>query len=158
MGASPNGNYSNDVSRFLLCADQVGPETLFNNKQNQIALHMIYNSSESQAKQWKMCSDRLDYTREPTQSYYALYDLIKSNIRVIVYSGDFDMMVPVEGSMFWLQKMRETYGISIKRSWRPWTRPGPNGDQVLCGMAWELSGLDFYTVTGAGGLAANSQP
>ena len=63
-------------------------------------------------------------------------------------------MVPIQGTLFWLQKYRRDYGASVKRNWRPWVY----GKNRLGGMVWELEGLTFYSVIGAGHMVPTDQP
>lgn len=44
-------------------------------------------------------------------------------------------------------------GAPIKRSWRPWLW----GGSKLGGMVWELEGISFYSVVGAGHRAGEDK-
>ena len=46
---------------------------------------------------------------------------MKAGLKIFYFSGDFDAMVPIEGTIDWFQRYRRDFGVSIKKNWRPWT-------------------------------------
>ena len=99
------------------------------------------------------CSDdvALHYIMNSNASIWIYPILLKENIRTWVYSGDVDADVPITGTIRWLQLFREEQGIPIMEPWREWWVPGlhKHEDQVG-GMTWELKGLTFASIKGAG--------
>jgi serine carboxypeptidase-like clade 2 len=83
-----------------------------------------------------------------------LPSLISYGLQVYYYSGDFDGMVPIQGTFYWLKKFRSDYGASVKKSWRPWTFD----KKVYSGMLWQLDGIVFWSIAGSGGMAAIDKP
>lgn len=70
-----------------------------------------------------------------------------------------DSTVSIFGTEFWLKRFREEHQIPIKKNWREWWIPGKHKheDQVG-GYIWELEGMNFVTVKGAGFKASYDQP
>ena len=68
-----------------------------------------------------------------------------------MYSGDFDSEVPIIGTKKWVRMLRNEYQIPLQRVWREWWVAGQHKheDQVG-GYVWQLDGLTFATVRGAG--------
>lgn len=92
---------------------------------------------------------------ESKASYSYLFGLWKAGIKIWYYSGDVDAMVPIQGTLWWINKFRQDYGIAVKRTWRPWATPE---DKKLAGMVWELDGLTFVSVIGAGHMVPGDKP
>jgi len=44
--------------------------------------------------------------------------MIKENLRVWVYSGDVDANVPIDGTLAWLDRLREDAGLPVIDPWR----------------------------------------
>lgn len=63
-------------------------------------------------------------------------------------------MVPITGTKFWLREFIEEHKKPIKRPWRPWV----TRDQNISGMVWELEGLTFATIRGAGHMVPTDKP
>jgi len=70
------------------------------------------------------------------------------------YSGNFDTMVPIQGTISWLKKFRNDFGVSIKRNWRPWSID----KKVFSGMVWQIDGITFWSVSGAGSMVPKDKP
>lgn len=62
-------------------------------------------------------------------------------------------MVPIQGTLFWLKKYRSDFGASVKKNWRPWEVDGKTA-----GMVWELDGITFWSVIGAGHMVPTDKP
>ena len=84
-------------------------------------------------------------------SYWIYPHLMKEQLRIWVYSGDVDADVPTGGTLHWLEKFRQEFEIPVMEPWREWWIPGlhTHEDQVG-GMTWEMRGLTFASVKGAG--------
>ena len=48
-----------------------------------------------------------------------LPELTKS-LKVFYYTGDLDAIVPITGTVTWLDRFRIEQGMAVKKSWRPW--------------------------------------
>jgi serine carboxypeptidase-like clade 2 len=88
---------------------------------------------------------------DPRASYWAYPSLIQEGLRIWILSGDVDNSVPITGTMTWLTRMKNEFGLPIEEQWREWWVPGlhKHEDQVG-GMVWKLRGLTFASVKGAG--------
>ncbi len=91
---------------------------------------------------------------ESRTSYFYLPTLIKAGLKVFYFSGDVDAIVPIQGTIYWVDKYRKEYSMNIKRSWRPWVSVNQN----ISGMVWELDGMTFATVRGSGHMVPSDKP
>ncbi|KAG1658633.1 hypothetical protein FOA52_007567 [Chlamydomonas sp. UWO 241] len=117
----------------------------------QKALHV--NQTVIMPWRWTDCSDEVDYDYDDMwNSQVPLYEeLIRGGgLRITIFSGDVDGMVPLAGTRRW------TAGLGLKtvRSWRPWFT---DGEQVA-GHYVAYDGLTFVTVRGAGHMVPYTQP
>jgi serine carboxypeptidase-like clade 2 len=87
-------------------------------------------------------------------SFWIYPILIRENLRVWVYSGDVDANVPITGTLMWLLRLKEDHGIPVIEPWREWWVPGLHAhENQMGGMTWQLRGLTFATIKGAGHMA-----
>ncbi|THG18596.1 hypothetical protein TEA_023793 [Camellia sinensis var. sinensis] len=105
---------------------------------------------------WVVCSDILDYelldVEIPTISLVG--ELIKAGIRVLVYSGDQDSVIPLTGSRTLVRGLANQLGLNTTVPYRVWF----GGQQV--GGWTQVYGdtLSFATIRGASHEAPFSQP
>jgi serine carboxypeptidase-like clade 2 len=71
------------------------------------------------------------------------------NLRILVYSGDVDAIVPYTGTRQWIANLQ----WEIVDAWRPWTI-----DQQVGGYVQVFDGLTFATVRDAGHMVPETQP
>ncbi|RCV46145.1 hypothetical protein SETIT_9G509200v2 [Setaria italica] len=76
--------------------------------------------------------------------------LANSGIRVWVFSGDLDAMVPVTATKKSMQKL----GLPVTADWRPWSTDG----REVGGYVIEYKGVTFVTVRGSGHMVPIDQP
>ncbi|PAN51128.1 hypothetical protein PAHAL_9G572300 [Panicum hallii] len=76
--------------------------------------------------------------------------IINSGIRVWIFSGDLDAMVPVIATKQSMQKL----GLPVVADWRPWSTDGLE----VAGYVIEYKGLVFVTVRGSGHMVPIDQP
>ncbi|KAH9321476.1 hypothetical protein KI387_016115, partial [Taxus chinensis] len=77
--------------------------------------------------------------------------MLAAGIRMLVYSGDVDSVVPVLGTRLSINALK----LKIQKSWYPWM----NGDDDVAGYSIIYKGgLTFATVRGAGHEVASYQP
>lgn len=70
-----------------------------------------------------------------------------------------DSTVPIIGTKKWLHNFKAEYQVPVRRNWREWWVPGKHkGEDQVGGFIWELEGLTFVAVKGAGFKAAQDQP
>ena len=67
-----------------------------------------------------ICSDDVanKYQMNENASEYLYPELIKSGIRIWIYSGDIDANVPTVGTLRWLTLMKDLEGLYVLEPWR----------------------------------------
>lgn len=51
-------------------------------------------------------------------SYWLYPILIKEGLRIWHYSGDVDADVPITGTLKWIDRLREDFGLPVIEPWR----------------------------------------
>lgn len=65
----------------------------------QQALHIRDDAGE-----WWDCAD-IDYDPTPGASYHLYPKILKEGIRILKFSGDVDAIVPITGTLYWIDKL-----------------------------------------------------
>jgi len=102
---------------------------------------------------WTGCASQVNYSyTDLLASMLPVYqDIIADgSVRILVYSGDVDAIVPVTGTRIWLSKLN----LKQKAAWKPWI--GSSGQ--VGGYTTQYDGLTFTTVRNAGHLVPGTQP
>ncbi|EFJ47842.1 hypothetical protein VOLCADRAFT_74841 [Volvox carteri f. nagariensis] len=135
-------------SEYDPCIDDE-TEDYLNLPEVQRALHA--NQTVKLPWRWTDCTRSITYSREDLlSSMLPVYErLLQANLRILVYSGDVDGIVPVVGTRRWVTTLR----LQEKEAWRPWF----SGSQVG-GYVVQYAGLTFATVRGAGHMVPYVQP
>ncbi|CAK92190.1 unnamed protein product (macronuclear) [Paramecium tetraurelia] len=140
-------SYTEDAD-IPACADIQGLYHHLRSNQVRDLLHIKAESAE-----WEVCSKKfVDYQENPKGSYYLYEEILKHQIKVLIYSGDVDGVVPVTGTMYWLNKLQKELSLLTLNPWRPWFVPGKrdvDGNQNA-GYVVDLDGLTFMTIRNAG--------
>ncbi|KAJ1298415.1 hypothetical protein BS78_01G451400 [Paspalum vaginatum] len=76
--------------------------------------------------------------------------VVGAGVRVWVFSGDLDAMVPVIATKQSMEKL----GLGVVEDWRPWSTDG----QEVAGYVKEYKGLVFTTVRGSGHMVPIDRP
>jgi len=142
-----------DSSKYDPCVDNE-VEQYFNRPEVQAAIHA--NVSGMLPYPWADCADapRLVYSRtDLLSSMMPTYErLLQKGIRILVYSGDIDAILPLVGTRNWV----EALGLEVTEPWRPWTS---SLDGQVAGWTEKFTqGLTFATVRGAGHMVPYTQP
>lgn len=120
------------------CTDQYA-EIYFNRPDVQAALH---TNSTKIGQNWTGCSDAFVIWNDASFSTLpVIRKLVAGGIRVWVFSGDTDGVVPVTATRLTLNKL----GLKTVQEWTPWY------DHLQVG-GWTIvyEGLTFVTIRGAG--------
>ncbi|XVE97453.1 hypothetical protein REPUB_Repub03eG0021100 [Reevesia pubescens] len=135
------------VSGYDPCTENYA-EKYYNRPDVQKAMHA--NTTGIPYK-WTACSDVLIKNwKDSDNSILPIYkELIAAGLRIWVYSGDTDSVVPVTATRFSLSHLN----LHIKTPWYPWY----SGNQVG-GWTEVYEGLTFATVRGAGHEVPLFQP
>lgn len=112
-----------------------------NRPEVQKALHV------RQPTTWADCTDYIQYSRDDLLSsmlpvYQSLIFSPGDPLRILIFSGDIDGMVPVVGTRRWVASL----GLAVKSSWHPWMNDG----QVAGYSVTYERGFSFATIRGAG--------
>ncbi|KAF3339451.1 hypothetical protein FCM35_KLT16922 [Carex littledalei] len=99
---------------------------------------------------WGPCNDNLVYTLRSNNSVPTIKKIVTKGLRVMLYSGDIDSVVPITNT----KKAVKAMQLTVKKPWRPWNC----NDQVLGGFVEEYEGLSLVTVRGAGHMVPSNQP
>jgi hypothetical protein len=93
---------------------------------------------------WSVCTDAINYSMDDLlSSMLPIYPkLIDAGLRVWVYSGDVDGIVPTSGSRAWVEGL----GLKELQAWRPWTASAGRMGPQVGGYVVEYEGLTFATV------------
>lgn len=135
------------VSGYDPCTENYA-EKYYNRPDVQKAMHA--NSTGIPYK-WTACSGVLiKYWNDSEASMLPIYkELIEAGLRIWVFSGDTDAVVPVTATRFSLNHLN----LTVKTPWYPWYSGGQVG-----GWTEVYEGLTFATVRGAGHEVPLFQP
>ncbi|XP_062501536.1 uncharacterized protein LOC134178668 [Corticium candelabrum] len=101
---------------------------------------------------WEMCNaETLHYSRSDLlSSMLPVYRNLFGKIRILVYSGDVDGMVPNTGTKMWLDRLN----LTVVNDWHNWT----GNDGQVAGYATNYKEMTFTTIRGAGHMVPQDQP
>ena len=123
-----------------LCFDDKFIRDYFNDEEVKKALHV------NMAKYWEMCSNKIfeKYKTQYKASVWVYPTLIKNNIRILIFNGDADMIVPFNGNIRWIESLK----LDVEEAWRKWRAFGDKNN--ISGYVTKYKGLTFCTIKGAG--------
>ncbi|XP_059663519.1 serine carboxypeptidase 1-like [Cornus florida] len=116
-------------------------DSYLNNAEVQKAFH-------ANPTTWRGCRG-YHWNDSPTTILPIIKDFIVNGIRVWIYSGDIDSVVPVTSTRYSISSLK----LPIQTPWLPWYTNDEVGGYVV-----EYQGLTFATVRGAGHLVPSYQP
>lgn len=121
------------------CTERYSNE-YFNLPEVQLALHA---NSTKLSYPWSTCSDKVGaYWSDSPQSMLPIYkELIAAGLRIWVFSGDTDAVVPITATRYSIDALK----LPTVTNWYPWYDHGKVG-----GWSQEYKGLTFVAITGAG--------
>lgn len=105
---------------------------------------------------WTVCSDVLKYKMQDLEipTIHILDRLVRSGIRVWVYSGDQDSVIPLIGTRILINGLAKELGLNTSVAYRVWFA----GRQVASWTQGYGDILTFATIRGASHEAPFSQP
>ncbi|KAK6159414.1 hypothetical protein DH2020_006728 [Rehmannia glutinosa] len=92
-----------------------------------------------------------DFKHTPSTMFPIYRRLMSSRLRILLYSGDVDSVVPVTSTRYSIAAM----GLRVMKPWSPWY--GGDSDEVA-GYRVIYDGLSFATIRGAGHMVPQSKP
>ncbi|XP_021887346.1 serine carboxypeptidase II-2 [Carica papaya] len=115
-------------------------EVYFNQPEVQKALHVIPDVAPSK---WETCSDLVNtnWKDSPSTVLDIYRELIHSGLRIWVFSGDTDAVIPITSTRYTIDALK----LPAMSPWRAWYDDGQVG-----GWTQEYAGLTFASVRGAG--------
>lgn len=121
-----------------------------NGAQVKEALHVT-----SKSPAWVDCKGDIKYTVLQKGSQW-IYEYLKGEIKMLHYSGDKDGVVPGYGTLGWISNLK----WKTLNKWREYTEAGAANEAArqTAGFFWQMDGLDFGTVHGAGHMVPMDQP
>jgi serine carboxypeptidase-like clade 2 len=130
------------------CFDDTLIENYFNREDVQKALHVTAK------RPFEICSDAVNkrYISKDRGSIWAYPTLIKEGIRILVYSGDTDAIVPFNGNQKWITNLK----LEIEEPWRQWRAYDDMNN--VSGYVIKYKGLTFCTIKGTGHMAPMWKP
>ncbi|KAE8671807.1 Serine carboxypeptidase-like 40, putative isoform 2 [Hibiscus syriacus] len=138
-----NSSSSDSINGFDPCSNHFISSYL-NRADVQTALH-------AKVSAWDICNLKMyrGWTDKATTILPIIKNLMANGIRIWLYSGDLDSIVPVTSTRYAINKLK----LPIKTAWRPWST-----DEEVGGYVVEYDSLTFVTVRGAGRLVPSYQP
>nr|KJB09189.1 hypothetical protein B456_001G128600 [Gossypium raimondii] len=130
------------VNSFDPCSDYYMISYL-NRPEVQTALH-------AGVAKWHKCSYSIfGWTDSPASVLPIFKNLMASGLRVWLYSGDVDSVVPITSTRYAINELK----LPLKTAWRAWST-----DNQVGGYVEEYEGLTLVTVRDAGHLVPSYQP
>ncbi|XP_044506837.1 serine carboxypeptidase 1-like [Mangifera indica] len=140
--AQDNNSIGSQVKNFDPCSDFY-VESYLNIPEVQNALHANHTK-------WQGCSDVISgWVDSPLTVLPIIQNIIASGVRVWIYSGDVDSVVPVTSTRYSIAVLN----LNVTTPWYAWYTNGEVG-----GYAEAYDGLTFVTVRGAGHMVPSYQP
>ena len=104
---------------------------------NRADVQSAIHARMDKGRLWNECSDVLNYdfnhdSMLPLYNYF----LNSTDLRVWVYSGNFDSVLPTTGTMNWIARL----GRTVVKEWQPWTGEPPHPQR-----RWRLCFTFFVT-------------
>ena len=129
------------------CIDVSALEKYLNNKTVKDNLHV-------KKKEFNICNMTVlnIYNQSEEGSFDSIKYLIDNNIRILIYSGDTDLVVPFNGNQLWIKKLN----LTLKDKWKSWKMDDEN--DYIAGYKVIYDKLTFITIRGVGHLVTKWKP
>ncbi|CAK4066423.1 unnamed protein product [Aphanomyces euteiches] len=102
--------------------------------------------------EWVDCSDIVTELYTSSLTVLDKYvDILKADLKVLVYSGDADSIVNFIGTQRW---MTSGLNLTVREKWEAWFGP----DKQLAGYTETYTNLTFKTIKGAGHMVPTTRP
>ncbi|XP_021715832.1 serine carboxypeptidase-like 27 [Chenopodium quinoa] len=139
MKRSLRGRYPWMTRAYDPCTERYSNQ-YFNLPEVQLAMHANVTKLPYP---WSTCSDIVGtYWSDSPQSMLPIYrELIAAGLKIWVFSGDTDAVVPITATRYSIDALR----LPTVNNWSPWYDNGRVG-----GWSQEYKGLTYVTITGAG--------
>ncbi|KAK9031333.1 hypothetical protein V6N11_032717 [Hibiscus sabdariffa] len=120
-------------------------------KSRELYITDVQTALHANVTAWDLCNDSIyrHWTDSAVTILPVIKNLMTNGIKVCLYSGDVDSIVPITSTRYVLNKLK----LPIKTVWRPWTT-----DDEVGGYVMEYEGLTLVTVRDAGHEVPSYQP
>ncbi|XVF69334.1 hypothetical protein PTKIN_Ptkin11bG0072200 [Pterospermum kingtungense] len=108
----------------------------------------VQKALHAKVSEWDQCSS-FPWTDSPATVLPIIQNLTASGLRVWLYSGDVDSVVPITATRYGLHLLK----LPIKTAWRPWS-----SNEEVGGYVVEYEGVTVVTVRDAGHFVPSYQP
>lgn len=123
---------------------------------NDEAVQEALNVRNGTIKHWERCNKSIAYTYDIKSSLHYYKSFFNAKLlRVLVYSGDHDLIIPHVGTEEWIASLNMT--ISADDEWRPWYVDGQVAGYTEIYKKDKFS-ITYATVKGAGHTAPEYKP
>ena len=143
-----NLNEEEEEGQSVPCFDDTNVENYFSRPDVQSALHVV------NLTRWRVCSDDIfsNYSILDEGSIWTFKTLMKQGLRILIYSGDSDAVVPYNGNQLWIRDLK----LETIEPWRSWRVD--NDPDNIAGYVVKYNGLTFCTIKGTGHMAPMWKP
>ncbi len=143
-----NLNEEEEEGQSVPCFDDTNVENYFSRPDVQSALHVV------NLTRWRVCSDDIfsNYSILDEGSIWTFKTLMKEGLRILIYSGDSDAVVPYNGNQLWIRDLK----LETIEPWRSWRVD--NDPDNIAGYVVKYNGLTFCTIKGTGHMAPMWKP
>eukprot|EP01136_Pigoraptor_vietnamica_P004881 Opistho-1_new@35718 len=99
---------------------------------------------------WSQCTGSINYDFNHGSMLPLYPQFFDAKLRVLIYSGDTDGVLPTVGTEGWLARLP----ITVTKAWQPWT----GSDGQVAGYVTYYDKLTFLTIKGAGHMVPEFRP
>jgi len=143
------------------CIDAIAAGAYLNTAAVQEAIHVA--DAKKYFKQWQVCSGSINYQPNTPNEPRDVYPTLVANYRVLIFEGDVDACVPINGIEAWTTQFALDNKLPVKTPWKPWTLMESGNPQVGGYLTeWTTPNKDtqfaFITIKGAGHMVPEYQP
>eukprot|EP00828_Plagiopyla_frontata_P037272 TRINITY_DN48_c0_g1_i4.p1 TRINITY_DN48_c0_g1~~TRINITY_DN48_c0_g1_i4.p1 ORF type:complete len:541 (-),score=55.41 TRINITY_DN48_c0_g1_i4:181-1803(-) len=145
------------------CIDTTAATIFFNNKTIWPLIGINPQYYDNSTFQWSLCvqsADQMDFTASVNGSYWIYWELLQlKKYKVMIYSGNTDLCVPIAGTRQWIDQLRRELNIGLIQSMSNWYYypPAPSNDpnasmpETVAGTYEQYdNNFRFVTVNGVG--------
>ncbi|XP_028767747.1 serine carboxypeptidase-like 12 isoform X1 [Neltuma alba] len=124
---------------------------------NDLAVQEALNVRNGTIEHWERCNNSIAYTHDIKSSLHYYKNFLSAKpLRVLVYSGDHDLIIPYVGTEEWIASLNMTISTG-NHEWRPWYVDGQVAGYTEIYTKKEFR-ITYATVKGAGHTAPEYKP
>ena len=122
--------------------------------ENYLNNNTVKDNLHVKKKEFNVCNMTVSniYNQSEEGSFDSIKYLIDNNIRILIYSGDTDLVVPFNGNQLWIKKLN----LTLKDKWKSWKMDDEN--DYIAGYKVIYDKLTFITIRGVGHLVTKWKP